>query len=200
MNRKQYDQAYFDTWYRQRGIGAGAALQRKIALAVAMAEFHLERPLRSVLDVGCGEGSWQLPLHKLRPKLRYLGVDSSEYAVARFGRRRNLHHLKFEDLPALGGSEPFDLVVCTDVLHYLPEPVLDRGLAAFPLLCRGVLFAETFCRGDVIEGDLKMYRRPARFYREKLRDAGFLACGSHLYLAPALHDGLCALETCAEPG
>ena len=70
---KHYDQAYFDRWYRDpalrdTAIGGGARLARKVALAVATAEYHLERPIRSVLDIGCGEGAWRAPLLKLRPK------------------------------------------------------------------------------------------------------------------------------------
>ena len=84
---KHYDQTYFDTWYRQRGIGDSARLTRKVAMAVATAEYHLQRPLRTVLDIGCGEGVWRAPLLKLRPKARYLGFDSSDYAVRRFGAR-----------------------------------------------------------------------------------------------------------------
>src|SRR4249919_1723306 len=84
---KQYDQAYFDRWYREGGIGDRARLARKVALAVATAEYHLERPIRTVLDVGAGEAAWRAPLLKLRPGLRYLGFDSSEYAVRRYGRR-----------------------------------------------------------------------------------------------------------------
>ncbi len=30
-----------------------------LALAVAVAEYHLERPIRTVLDIGCGEGAWR---------------------------------------------------------------------------------------------------------------------------------------------
>src|SRR5690606_26687004 len=55
---KTYDQAYFDRWYRDGGIGGRQRLARKVALAVATAEYHLERPLKSVLDIGCGEGAW----------------------------------------------------------------------------------------------------------------------------------------------
>jgi SAM-dependent methyltransferase len=85
---KQYDRAYFDTWYRRRGIGDARRLGRKVALAVATAEYHLERPIRTVLDIGCGEGAWRAPLLRLRPSIRYLGFDSSDYAVARYGRAR----------------------------------------------------------------------------------------------------------------
>ena len=59
---KTYDRAYFDRWYRGSEVGGNARLARKVALAVATAEYHLERPLRSVLDIGCGEGGWRAPL------------------------------------------------------------------------------------------------------------------------------------------
>ena len=45
---KRYDRAYFDRWYRRGGIGGARRLARKVALAVATAEYHLERPLRTV--------------------------------------------------------------------------------------------------------------------------------------------------------
>ena len=94
---KQYDADYFQRWYRRDGIGDAARLARKVALAVAQAEYYLERPIRSVLDIGCGEGAWRAPLLKLRLKLRYLGFDSSDYAVARYGRHRNLRPARFGD-------------------------------------------------------------------------------------------------------
>ena len=87
---KTYDQRYFDHWYRRAGIGGAQRLKRKVALAVATAEYHLERPIRTVLDIGCGEGAWRAPLLALRPKAQYLGFDSSEYAIRRYGARRNL--------------------------------------------------------------------------------------------------------------
>ncbi|MBD3828644.1 class I SAM-dependent methyltransferase, partial [Stenotrophomonas sp.] len=83
---KIYDQAYFQRWYQPDQTGGPARLARKVALAVASAEYYLERPIRSVLDIGCGEGAWRAPLLKLRPRVQYLGFDSSEYAVHRYGR------------------------------------------------------------------------------------------------------------------
>ena len=44
---KRYDRAYFDRWYRHGGIGGARRLARKVALAVATAEYHLERPVRT---------------------------------------------------------------------------------------------------------------------------------------------------------
>jgi SAM-dependent methyltransferase len=192
---KQYDRAYFDRWYRREGIGGARRLARKVALAVATAEYHLERPLRSVLDVGCGEGAWRAPLLKLRPRLRYLGFDASEYAVARFGARRNLHMARFADFRYLRPCAPVDLLVCSDVIHYLSTRELDRGLPGLAQLCRGIAFLETFAREDGALGDDHGFiARPARFYRQRFEAAGFRALGSHCWLSPALAGSATRLE------
>lgn len=195
---KQYDRAYFDRWYRERGIGDARRLARKVALAVAVTEHQLERPVRTVFDIGCGEGAWRAPLLKLRPKARYLGFDSSEYAIARFGARRNLHLAGFGDFATLRPCAPADLLVCSDVLHYLPTRELDRGLPGLAALCGGVAFLETFTREDAIEGDHAGFQaRPARFYRDRLQALGFTALGSHCWLSPSRAGSTTALETCA---
>ncbi len=192
---KAYDRRYFDTWYRRRNLGGKAALARKVALTVALAEYHLGRPIRTVLDVGCGEGAWRMPLLALRPKLHYMGVDSSEYAIGRHGARRNLHWLPFGDLAALPPGKPVDLLVCSDVMHYLGDDELKRGLAEFARLCAGVAFLEVFAEGDDIIGDLHgMHRRPAAWYRRAFAQAGFTAAGAHLYLSAEVAAAATALE------
>lgn len=183
---KHYDRAYFDRWYRDGGIGGPARLARKVALAVATAEYHLERPIRSVLDIGCGEGAWRAPLRKLRPRVQYLGFDASEYAIARHGRSRNLRLARFGDFATLRPCAPADLLVCSDVLHYLPTRELDRGLPALADLCGGVAFIEVFAREDETEGDDHDFQpRPAAFYRRRLRAVGLQPLGSHCWLSPA---------------
>ncbi len=192
---KTYDRDYFDRWYRAGGIGDAARLARKVALAVATAEYHLERPIRSVLDIGCGEGAWRAPLRKLRPKVDYLGFDASEYAVARFGRSRDLHLARFADFEYLRPCGPVDLLVCSDVLHYLPTRELDRGLPALADLCGGVAFIEIFTKEDQAVGDDDEFKsRPARFYRERLHSIGLRALGSHCWLSPDLLDHATTLE------
>lgn len=193
---KHYDRDYFDRWYRGGGIGGRQRLARKVALAVATAEYHLERPLRTVLDVGAGEGAWRAPLLKLRPKAQYLGFDASDYAVTRHGARRNLHLARFADFAQLRPCPPADLVVCSDVLHYLDVREIDRGLPGLAELCGGVAFLETFAREDEAEGDDHDFRRrPGAFYRRRFEAAGFRALGSHCWLSPALADAATALET-----
>ena len=194
---KTYDRRYFDRWYRQSRHGRDhrLSIERKARLALALAEYHLERPVRSVLDVGCGEGAWRAPLLKLRPGLRYRGFDASEYAVARFGRARNLGLASFGQMAELRIDAPVDLLVCSDVMHYLPTPELKRGLSGFAELCSGLAFLDVYCREDAITGDLDGFiARPARWYRQAFADAGFTACGSNGYLSAALRDRATALE------
>jgi len=192
---KQYDEAYFRRWYRGRHATPRADLARKVAMAVSIAEFYLQRPVRSVLDLGCGEAAWRAPLLKLRPRLRYQGVDSSEYAVARYGRSRNIALARFGQMEQLRFGEPADLLVCSDVMHYVPTAELRRGLSGFAELCDGVAFLELYARGDRILGDHAGYlARPAASYRRWFREAGFVSCGSHAYLSPNLHANAVALE------
>jgi SAM-dependent methyltransferase len=196
MAGKRYDRAYFQRWYRALGGEHRNALARKVALAVALAEFHLERPIRSVLDVGCGEGAWRAALLKLRPGLHYQGVDSSEYAVARYGRTRNIALASFGQLGQLRFGAPVDLLVCADVIHYVPTAELRRGLSGFAEHCQGVAFLELYTKEDSIAGDLRGFLpRRAADYRRWFAEAGLRACGSQAYLAPALHAKAAALDT-----
>jgi hypothetical protein len=90
--------------------------------------------------VGCGEGAWFPLLKELRPKLRYLGLDTSDYAVRRFGRSRNVRPGSWGQLAELRFDEPFDLVVCSDALHYVPTREVVRGLAGLGELVGGVAY------------------------------------------------------------
>ena len=194
---KQYDKHYFDRWYRnsKHERNSPALLERKVHMAVSLAEYYLERPIRSVLDVGCGEAVWRAPLLKIRPKLNYRGVDSSEYAVSRFGRTRNIAFADFGQLEQLRFGAPVDLLVCSDVMHYIPDAQLKRGLKGFAELCGGLAFLEIWSKEDDIIGDkIGFIERPAKWYRNQFAKAGFIGCGSHGYLSTELHTAAAALE------
>jgi len=194
---KQYDHAYFEKWYRneKHRVGSRAELARKVAMVVHLAEYYLARPLRNVLDVGCGEAPWRAHLKKLRPGIDYRGLDSSEYAVARYGRTRNIGFATFGQLGELRFDERFDLIVCSDVLHYVPAGELRRGLSGFGDLLEGLAFLEAFTSRDNASGDTTGFvaRSPA-WYRTQFVDAGLLPCGSHSYLSTRLRRSVAALE------
>ncbi len=197
MNAKEYDRAYFDRWYRDptHRVRATGETARKVNMVVALAEYYLGRPIQNVLDIGCGEGVWRAPLRKLRPGIEYLGLDSSEYAIRRFGRSRNLRMARFADLAELRFERRFDLIICSDVAHYLRAPELRRGLSGFPELLEGLAFIELFTSRDAVAGDIAGFiaRTPA-WYRREFAAAGLMACGSHCYLAPHLMRSVCELE------
>ena len=202
MADKRYDRAYYDKWYRDRRHMAvtPAVLRRKVALALAQAEFYLGRPLRNVLDVGCGEAPWRAVLRRLRPDVDYRGLDPSPYVVDRYGRSRRIGLASFGQLAELRFEEPFDLIVCADVLHYMPAAEIRRGLSGFAELLRGMAFIEVYARGDAIEGDRENFvARSASWYRRAFAEAGLVACGSHGYLGAELAAGATALERCPAP-
>ncbi len=194
---KQYDKSYFDRWYRnsKHERNSPALLERKVHMAVSLAEYYLERTIRTVLDVGCGEAVWRAPLLKIRPKLDYRGVDSSEYAVSRFGRTRNIAFADFGQLEQLRFGAPVDLLVCSDVMHYIPDAELKRGLKGFSEHFGGLAFLELLSKEDDIMGDkIGFIERPAKWYRKQFSKAGFNGCGSHGYLSVELHTAAAALE------
>ena len=194
---KRYDRVYFERWYRNHETRVNSRLEvrRKVSLAIAVAEYFLRRPLRTVLDIGCGEGAWRAHLRALRPKVAYTGLDSSDYVGERFGRSRNIRKADFADLPRLDLGV-FDLVVCSDVMHYLSERELRAGIPALAAATDGVAFLEVLTREDDIVGDLdSLIRRPSSWYRSLFASAGFTFAGPHCWLSPAFADAVAELES-----
>ena len=199
---KRYDHAYFEKWYRdpRHAVGSRGELRRKVAMAVAVAEYYLGRKIETVLDVGCGEAPWRAPLLALRPGISYRGLDASEYAVRRYGRVRNIGLAKFGDLAGLRFETRFDLVVCSDVIHYLKPAELHAGLAGIADMLEGVAFLELFTSKDDVAGDRKGYiARAPSWYLRTFETAGLMPAGSHCYLGFRLSRGIAALERAQLP-
>ncbi len=195
MGTERFDRAYFDHWYRNKGFGSPVRLERKLRYAVGVAEYLLDRPVRSVLDVGCGEGAWGVALRRLRPRARYVGVDPSEYAVERFGHRRGIRLGGLGELERLELGGPFDLVVCVDVIAYVGAADVRRGLATIASLLSGVALIEVFTSTDRFEGDLEGYhRRHPDTYRRWFTLAGLHHIGPNLWCGSALWPSLAHFE------
>jgi SAM-dependent methyltransferase len=198
---KRYDAGYFARWYHgPDALVRPELIRRKARLALAAAEHMLGREVQTVLDAGCGEAPWRAVLRRARPGLRYQGVDASEWVVRRWGRRRGIRHGTLGTLDRLGFREPFDLVVCSDMLQYLPDAELRAGLRNLHVLTGGLAFIEAFADEDDMVGDADGWvHRPAASYRRELRRAGFTACGLHCYLPRSMRAAANALEL-AGPG
>jgi len=193
---KRYDRAYFDRWYRGRHrVNSEAEVRRKVAMAIAVAEYLQRRPVRSVLDVACGEGAWRPHLQALRPGIRYMGLDPSEYAVAKYGSSRNLRQSSFGELATLRLRGTFDLVVCSDAMHYIDEEEIRAGLPELVRLAGCTLYLEILTREDAIVGDLQnLHQRPARWYRALFEEHGLRHVGPYTWIVPQRLDETAELE------
>jgi len=194
---KSYDRAYFDRWYRdpRRRVATPADVSRKARLVVGIAEALLQRPVRSALDIGCGEGAWRLALRALRPGLRYVGIDSSAYVVSRFGRARGIRYGTFGSLPTAELEGPFDIIVCCDVLQYVAQPELTRGLEAVAGLLDGIAYLEAYTTADEVVGDRRgWFHRAPSFYRRAFNRAGLTGVGMQCWVGENLREATAALE------
>ncbi len=192
-----YDKAYFDKWYRhpRHRVKSPEDIARQLRLIVSATEYLLERPVKRVLDVGCGEGNWSPPLRRLRPTAKYWGVDASEYAVARWGKRRNIQLGTFGTLNALSLPRRVDLVMCCGVLMYVAPDELRRGLESIRQLASGVCYFEVFTSEDNATGDFsRREMRSSAWWRRLFRSTGFVPCGMHVYLPDDLSDCTAVLE------
>jgi SAM-dependent methyltransferase len=106
---------------------------RRRALSLLLWPTEQPRANREVLVAGCGTS--QAAIHALRePDARITAIDISETSLRhtrdlqrKYGLRNlDLHRLAIEQVEELGGK--FDQIVCTGVLHHLPDP--DAGLRA----------------------------------------------------------------------
>jgi len=104
---------------------------RRRALSLLLWPTEPPRANREILVAGCGTS--QAAIHALRePDARVTAIDISETSLRhtpdlqrKYGvQNLDLHRLPVEQVGELGRM--FDQIVCTGVLHHLPDP--DLGL------------------------------------------------------------------------
>ena len=141
-------------------------------------------PGSELLDVGCGEALWQPIVKRVRPQARYIGVDSSEYVLERFGESRSIRRGTLGTLGPMRLPKRIDLVVCADVLQYATDAEVARGLRAIRHLLGGVAYIEAFVTDDNMEGDrIGWHERTASEYSRFFRDAGLTQCGPYAFVS-----------------
>ncbi len=158
-----YRRYYLDPRTRVSSRADTERLGRFVCAYVAYLGFMVRR----VLDAGCGLGHLQKPVRERFPRARYIGLESSEWLCRRHGWTRG-------SVADFAPRQPFDLVLCHDVLQYLGDREAAAALANLARLCRGALYFSVLTRedwrrnADRARTDGSVRLRPAAWYRSRL--------------------------------
>ena len=177
MPRQSFNAAFYRRFYfdpRTRVTTRAETIER--AQTVAALLKHIELPVRTILDAGCGLGWMRAPLLRAFPRAKYTGIEVSGHICERHGWTQ-------ASIASYRTSTRFDLVVCYDVLQYLTDAEAVRAIANIARLCRGALFLHAPTREDWQRNadrscsDEDIHLRPTDWYRTRLarrfRHAGF---------------------------
>jgi hypothetical protein len=131
---------------------------------------HCEIPVRTILDAGCGIGLLRRPFEELLPRARYTGLEASEYLCRRFGWTRG-------SVADYAPRQPFDLVICYDVLQYLNDAEAAAAIANLKHLSRAAVYVSALTAEDWRENcdrsrtDGAVHLRSGAWYRRRLRQS-----------------------------
>lgn len=165
---RKFDLDFFRRFYLDPKTAA-VSREEMTARAQFIAAFadYLELPIRRILDAGCGLGLMRPTFRRMFPKARYVGLEASEYVCGEFGWTRG-------SIESWKSAQPFDIVICYDVLQYLADRDAERALANLARLCRGLLYFSALTREDWLyhcdrkRTDRDVILRPAAWYRRRL--------------------------------
>ncbi|MGE0582634.1 MAG: trans-aconitate 2-methyltransferase [Steroidobacteraceae bacterium] len=165
----RFDRDYYERYYRDPAsrVTSRAEMNARGRLIGACAA-HIGLPVKRVLDAGCGVGLLRAPLRRVLPKAEYTGIEVSAWLCRRYGWTQS-------SIEAYRTGQPFDLVVCYDVLQYLGDAQAQRALANLARLCRGLLYFSALTAADWRENcdqsrtDRNVHLRRGEWYRTRLR-------------------------------
>jgi SAM-dependent methyltransferase len=177
MPRASFDAAFYRRFYldaRTQVTTRAEAVAR--AKTVAALVEHLDIPVHTVLDAGCGLGWMRSPLLRAFPRASYTGIEVSRHVCERYGWTH-------ASIASYRTRKRFDLVICYDVLQYLTDIEAARAIANLGRLCRGAMLLQVPTREDWQRNadrscsDEDIYLRSTSWYRTRLarrfRHAGF---------------------------
>lgn len=174
----RFDAAFFKRFYydRETRVVTRGEMHARAELITAILR-QAQLPVRSILDAGCGIGLLKPAFARVLKRARYVGLEVSDYLCRCFGW---VHGSIVDFKP----REPFDLVVCYDVLQYLDDRAAARAMANLGRLSRVALYfsaltLEDWRRNcDRSRTDRAVNMRPAAWYRARLeRDFRYLGFG-----------------------
>ena len=169
MTKERFGRAYYQRFYRNAhsSVTSQAEMTARANLIAAYVK-HIDCPVGSILDAGCGLGLMRTALLRALPGATYVGLEYSEYLCEKYGWLNG-------SIADYRPRQPFDLVVCYDVLQYLDDASATKAMRNFANLCRGVLFFSALTRRDWRENadqrrtDPAVTMRTAEWYRSRLR-------------------------------
>jgi SAM-dependent methyltransferase len=164
-----FDAAYFNKFYLNPAtrVVTSTEMRSRAALIAAILR-QGQIPVRSILDAGCGIGLLRKPFAGVLPRARYSGLESSAYLCRRFGWRRG-------SVIDFAPRKPFDLLVCYDVLQYLPDAQAERAIANFTRLTASALYVSALTTEDWRDNcdrsrtDREVHLRTGGWYRRRLK-------------------------------
>jgi SAM-dependent methyltransferase len=193
---EKFGAAYFRKFYvstATRVVSAAEMRTRARLIAAILAQASI--PVRTILDAGCGIGLLRKPFAEVWPKVRYTGLDASEYLCMRYG-------WTLGSVADYAPRTASDLVVCYDVLQYLDERSAARALANLGRLSRCALYFSALTREDWRDNcdrrltDRAVHLRSGEWYRRRLRRQ-FSYLGLGMWLRKGERPLLWDLERCA---
>jgi chemotaxis methyl-accepting protein methylase len=191
--KEYFNQAYYKKFYINKKTRVrGEKTIPDLADFIFSYMRHLQLPIRSVLDAGCGLGEWKKAVMAHCPRAAYRGVEYSEYLCNRYGwQQGSVVDFKL--------SKEFDLVICQSVLQYLNNRDAKKAIANLARHCAGALYLEIITKKDWLENcdqrvtDDKIRLRTGSWYRTEL-GRYFRAVGGGLFLAKSAPVVLWELE------
>ncbi len=192
--RQEFDKEFFDRFYRgaSTAVVSEDEVYRLVKFVMSYLD-HLQVPVNSVLDAGCGIGYWQKSFMRMGRQVDYTGIDVSEYLCRRYGWRRST-------VADLTSRSKFDLIVCQDVLQYVSDDEVRASIVNIARLCRGAFYFDVPTKEDIADGALDMSRtdgrihiRGANWYR-RLLDRHFISAGGGVFIPRGSPTVVLALE------
>ena len=192
--RRDFDRDFFKRFYEDASthVISEDDVFRRACFVIAYLS-HLQVPVHTVMDAGCGTGLWQRALRRIDRSIDYFGVDPSEYLCAKYGWFQS-------SVADFRSRKKFDLVVCQDVMQYMPAGEVERSFAAIAAVCRGALYFDVPTSDDIEDRLLDMRKtdkdihvRSAAWYRKRLA-RHFENAGGGVFVSPRARAVLLALE------
>jgi ubiquinone/menaquinone biosynthesis C-methylase UbiE len=178
--KEHFNREYYERYYlaESTAVVTRSMQRHEVAFVIAFCR-HIGLEIKRFADVGAGTGWWAREFARRYPECRVIETyDASRAACDLFGHR---------NIPVqrLKGPQA-DLVVCRDVLRYVPEGDIDKAIARLAAKCRGVLYVHVITSDDQVDeeaSDMKGSFRTTAWYRRAFKRAGFADCGMGLFVS-----------------